>query len=876
MFFNNFTKAKNIILSNSQSYDNSYDDSLDNSYVDHLDLFNIESSLNSPIKNQVEKTIGTNENLRRKDSAIELEDMKNSFSDSENHSLEKSEIKKLSHGDNKKVEFIVDGDSSEEEGDEINHQDEGIFSLEMDPINNQSPISKTNQSPSQNLSSNPRFIHNPNQYYSVNNKNHIMSQSPLKSLIRNTLNLTSPPNKNSNQCQKLSFQKIITHHITESPKKVEKIRFSNTNNELKNSPTKYNGLDILKPILKKRYTQTSSLGKAIANTKDLVYTQTSSLKAQKPRPQKKKSVHFKSENEECPFKKFECPSNIVNLPIYIVDSRLEPFLEAKLIKLKGFPSKRKVQLPWDRNVILESVGLIDDETQEHDILRLTIQVRNLAFEKKVKVHLTFDDWENKEVKEAKYRSTEKNDCNQSIDKFILDVDTDCDGESVCNLQFAIQYLVDHQEFWDNNNNNNYSLKVDRTVRIPAKEIKSHPYCEGPVVRYKLKPGYHYPLFKSNLKEHPSADVPKDAVEVTNSGDHFTNSYSKPSSKEITGAKATASDVSAPKVTRFSVERNTIEKLMAPSSSPDSEDDVVGNSIADWHEEETNEDVSNKEFFSWNEPIILRKPNTQDKSQKQFMGRSSELVSSSSSPSSTISSYTLQKDTVKREGQSSPSTTTSFSSSSSPAFSNWNTDSPSRTSHENSFHLPKHENWFKEAPSCIPFGSSPRKLYHHPSNLKWFNRSSSPSSSPSPYEGKSLSEKEREEEEEHNKRLNSKYAAFSTHLASSSSRYMRNNLYGCSNDQSMYHVYSQPPVITSSISNEQPVNGQGGYRHGHYGYNNASAVNTNTNANTMTQHDTKSYYTMNVVVSPFKGYGIYPNSHLYATQEDFITDNLSYF
>jgi len=788
-----------------------------------------------------------------------LEDIKNSFSDSEDHSFDKSKMKKTSHGDNKKVEFIVDEDSSEEESDDINHHEqEGIFNLEMDHIKNKSTIQSTkvdqhqyehqneHQHQKQNSSpkfiSNPHFIHSSNQYYSVNHQNQLISQSPKRSLIRNTLNIT--PTQNNNQCQKLSFHKIITHHIVDAPKKVEKIRFSNTNNELKDSPTKYKGLDILKPILKKHHTQTKPNGNVVTTTtEDLVNTQATSSprRIQNSHPQRKKSVHFKSENEECPFKKYECPSNIVNLPIYIVDSRLEPFLEAKLIKLKGFPSKRKNQLPWDKNVILESVGLIDDETQEHDILHITIQVRNLAFEKKVKVHLTFDNWETTEIKEAKYRSTEKNNGNHNIDKFVLDLDTDCDGESVCNLQFAIQYLVDHQEFWDNNNGSNYSLKVDRTVRIPAKEIKSHPYCEGPVVRYKLKPGYHYPLFKTNLNEHPSADVPKDSVEVSNSKDHFTESYSMPSSNDVFRAKA--NDDSMPKVSRISVERNTLENLLTPSITPE----VVGNSVPDSHEEEINEkNVSNKEFFSWNEPIMLRKPNTQDKSQNQYINRSSPTPILTSS-----STYLPQRDSIKKEEYC------SFSppSSSIPNDSKWSVDNHSKYSNDNSFQLPKHESWFKEAPSCIPFGSSPRKLYHPSSNFKLFNRSSSPSPSPSTYQGMSLSEKEREEEEEHNKRLNSKYAAFSTHLSSSSSRYMRNNLYGCSNDQSVYHLYSQPPIMISTTQNGQ---------------------SNNVKAYPITQHDTKSYDAANASVLHFKGYGIYPNSHLYATQDDFVADNLSYF
>ena len=56
MFFNNISKARNISLSNSQSYDLSYDNSLDNSSIENLDLYNFNNSLT--IKNQIEKNIG--------------------------------------------------------------------------------------------------------------------------------------------------------------------------------------------------------------------------------------------------------------------------------------------------------------------------------------------------------------------------------------------------------------------------------------------------------------------------------------------------------------------------------------------------------------------------------------------------------------------------------------------------------------------------------------------------------------------------------------------------------------------------------------------------------------------------------------------------
>lgn len=664
-------------------------------------------------------------------------------------------------------------------------------------------------------------------------------------------------------------------------------------------------------------------------------------------PKKKKSVHFKSENEECPFKKFECPSNIVNLPIYVVDSRLEPFLEAKLVKLKGFSSKKKVQLPWDKNVILESVGLIDDEEQEHDILKLTIQVRNIAFEKKVNVYFTFNDWETVEIQEAKYRSSEKNDRDQSIDKFTLKIDTDCDGESTCNIQFAIQYLVDHQEYWDNNNGDNYSLKVDRTVRIPAKAIKSHPFCEGPVVKYKLKPGYHYPLFKSNLTEHPSADIPvtttvHDSKCITTKNTHIisttiTSSTTNANNSPISSLENTISSIETNKLlekkkfdvveksencfkikglstnTHLFVDRNTLENIISPTFINEQENNFTNNCInSEWADEEK-ENTADKEFFSWNEPILLRKPNIPErhyrhsnhsmgKSELTMIPNDSNIILTGKHYSNNEKEDENSKNNCNdyNNNENNNSNYHSIIDSNMKLLKSKDFNDP-KYPLDNAFELPKHENWFKEAPSCIQFSTSPRKLYHHTNNFKLLNHHSL---SKSLFDNKTqtlaISKKEKAEEEENKKRLNSKYSN-TTHLPSSSSKYMRNNLY--SNYQSIYPIYLHPsctptttslnPSTNSEISSTIKHNDSLCYPY-HSNYNNFhnncysnniqqnscylsnskylqqnSCFSSNATPNEITQisNETSTFH---------NDYNIYSDSHLYATQEDFINDNFTYF
>ncbi|KAL6624106.1 hypothetical protein LY90DRAFT_665481 [Neocallimastix californiae] len=968
MYKNNFSTTKNNSIASETILDFLYNNSLDNSYIDNRDLYKMNNSFNTNNKSQIDKTIVGNENLRRKDSAIELEGIKNSYSDTEYTGFEKSKNPKKSTSgiNNNKVEFIVDDDdSSEEDSEERLIDNDTIFNLEIESLSGKeqhvtsSSISSSLSSTLMNSSSNvPNLNTNKNlslltqNIKNFNNRN--ISHNPNNSnFSENHINKT---NLNSNNAMKLNnnfdsktnspsnllFQKMINYHLNNennnalsSSLKTNKIKFGNQTKDLKlkESPIKYNGLDILKPILKKKSAY-SLERKALkfnlnegSETKLSISSSSMMLRKEKNTSSPiKKNVHFKNENEECPFKKFECPSNIVNLPIYVVDSQLEPFLEVKLVKLEGFPTMKKISLPQGKNVILESVGLIDDETQEHDIVRLNIQVRNIAFEKKVKVHYSFDNWKTVKIENATYHSSEINECKESIDKFILKIDTDRDEEeeSVTHLQFAIQYQVHEQDFWDNNDEKNYSLRIDRIVRIPAKAIKSHRYCEGPVVRYKLKPGYHYPLFKSNINEHPSADILEEEKEEKIKKAKEIKDQNVVPLIQVSSLSSSLSSSPQKNTIRFSVERNTLENIISSddnnfsssrtTSTPSKwideddldEDEIIEDEKEEGDEEEKEENFensSNKDVFSWNEPILLRKSGFKNQNQSQnqnLIQFNSKFMKNSIKDNSHSSFEAIPSiNKIKKEEEekkkidnsnkdirinSNPKKTSSNLSSPSPSPS----PSPLNNMLNNTFKLPKHENWFKEAPSCIPFGSSPRKLYHPSNNFKHTAFSKSLFDSKS--QNQVISEKEKKEEEENKKRLNSKYS-FSTHLSSSSSKYMRNGNSSYGNYQSLYHLYnysSSPSLIFDQSNPEYEMNST---HHSFSSNNNFFSHTFNnipTNSSPLSSHPTTSttaninksfaqnYMKSYVSSTPSKERNIYGTSHLYATQEDFISDNLSYF
>jgi len=868
--------------------------------------------------------------------------MKNSFSNNEYFGFEKSKNPNRlpSEINNTKVEFIVnDNDSSEEENSE-----ENMFNLEIESNKQHQKFSSSispslpssflnsaynvpNVKTNQNLSLLTQSIQNKNNKDNSNNKGR---NSPIINFnINNKMNHSSKP----------FFQKMINYHMNNnsdelsSSLKSNKIRFGNQtkNLKLKESPMKYNGLDLLKPILKKR----SAYGP------EQILTSNSScpiitINSKHSPIRKKKSVHFKSENEECPFKKLECPKNIVNLPIYVVDSQLEPFLEVKLVKLDGFPTKKKIQLPSDKNVILESIGLIDDDKQEHDIVRLTIQVRNIAFEKKVKVHYTLDNWKHVKIGEARYRSSEIKESNENIDKFIANIDTEGE-ENISHLQFAIQYIVSQQEFWDNNNGKNYSLRIERTVRIPAKAIKSHPYSEGPIVKYKLKPGYHYPSFKSNINEHPSADIQKPFSLIPHGENKTTrkeeklNNYEKEEVNEIkqknNSQTKNHSDISNEKntlenflssdfiisndISSESMEckkegikiKNENENENENENKNDNENEVEKEKEEEEEfgekeeEEEEEEEVKieevevendiSKNVFSWNEPILLRKPGF-DINQSQ----SNRIESSENSLGFHVNDHSRSRNTSMRRIDVTMNNNSNSNNNNNNLhdienkFNTTFSSTPVDNKYplDNAFKLLKHENWFKEAPSCIPFSSPPRKLYHQTNNIKLFqNYSLSKSLFGNRSQNQIISEKEKQEEEENRKKMNSKYS-FSTHLPSSSSKYMRNNPY--TNYQSIHQFYSQSPSQSPltydyemNFRNNMNINhNNNSYFNPHFNSHTGStfSIYNTTHPSTNDNQFTQNYMKPILSNASNTRHNIYSTTRLYATQEDFISDNIAYF
>ena len=85
-----------------------------------------------------------------------------------------------------------------------------------------------------------------------------------------------------------------------------------------------------------------------------------------------------------------------------------------------------------------------------------VAVKNMAFEKEVKVRYTLNKWGSFQDIWAYYLAFSRS---KDIDKFCFRLVLPFDLEVGRQIEFAIRYRVDDKEFWDNNFGKNYVIEV---------------------------------------------------------------------------------------------------------------------------------------------------------------------------------------------------------------------------------------------------------------------------------------------------------------------------------------------------------------------------------------------------------------------------------
>ena len=102
-------------------------------------------------------------------------------------------------------------------------------------------------------------------------------------------------------------------------------------------------------------------------------------------------------------------------------------------------------------VCLENVAVRDMSVKG------TVMVANLAYEKRVSVRWTVDNWGSHQDSEASY--VQRGSSNGECDRFAFEITVPESVEAGQKIQFAVCYRpAGKEEYWDNNDGKNYSLE----------------------------------------------------------------------------------------------------------------------------------------------------------------------------------------------------------------------------------------------------------------------------------------------------------------------------------------------------------------------------------------------------------------------------------
>lgn len=125
------------------------------------------------------------------------------------------------------------------------------------------------------------------------------------------------------------------------------------------------------------------------------------------------------------------------------------------------------------NVLLENI-ILKDVTS----INGTIKARNLAYEKKIAVRITFDCWKTSKDHDATYvKSIYGTD---AFDTFQFNIAVPKSFDPVMQkVEFCIRYQTNKMEFWDNNEGQNYSITPNvyspNTTKTEKKEQRNSRY-----------------------------------------------------------------------------------------------------------------------------------------------------------------------------------------------------------------------------------------------------------------------------------------------------------------------------------------------------------------------------------------------------------------
>ncbi len=103
----------------------------------------------------------------------------------------------------------------------------------------------------------------------------------------------------------------------------------------------------------------------------------------------------------------------------------------------------------------DSVSLENVILKDYNLLG-TVKVKNISFEKNVKVRCTFDSWESSSDIAAQYVPSQCGEENP-FDTFSFQISVPPNFDVHKKVQFCVCFEANGQQFWDNNNGENYGV-----------------------------------------------------------------------------------------------------------------------------------------------------------------------------------------------------------------------------------------------------------------------------------------------------------------------------------------------------------------------------------------------------------------------------------
>eukprot|EP01103_Thecamoeba_quadrilineata_P007992 TRINITY_DN17799_c0_g1_i1.p1 TRINITY_DN17799_c0_g1~~TRINITY_DN17799_c0_g1_i1.p1 ORF type:complete len:259 (+),score=27.21 TRINITY_DN17799_c0_g1_i1:89-865(+) len=145
-------------------------------------------------------------------------------------------------------------------------------------------------------------------------------------------------------------------------------------------------------------------------------------------------------------------------------------------------------------------------------IRGAVYVKNLSFEKEVTVRYSFDGWVHGHERRALYKGPVREFLRGSVDEFLIEIDLQpSSADRPILLNFAIRYVVNGKELWDNNGGDNYYVEYIYTgpsrkiqnFHMPVKPI----HKRSPSLPRLARPEYQEPYIYDGVEEEVTPSSP---------------------------------------------------------------------------------------------------------------------------------------------------------------------------------------------------------------------------------------------------------------------------------------------------------------------------------------------------------------------------------